>query len=483
MHMHTIHMDCPRCGGGFGTKGISDPICEYCGINMPLFAKARDMSNMHYNRGLELANGRNLSAAIEELTSALKINKKNIRARNLLGLCFYATGRIGEALREWVISANYGADDNVGKEYLLHFQDDIPLLERFGDALYNYNEALQFMQQYSEDLAEIRLKRAVEINPNFVDALNMLALLHIRNGERHRAGILVERVLAIDVGNSFARRYYQEVFQRKVPPAKRLRAQPAANTGNPHERQDAPQKTERQNPFSVQSARPATKATPIYGLLLFAAGLGVMFLFMYILVLPSFLEDSVAETAARSAELEYARAAHAEHASGLETQVTDLQAQLAGYQFSAAQQEEQNRNLENENLVNTAYHYLAQEFPDLALIMLDRVETARLSDDVLEIFNYVRQRAMPLVEVREFELGEIQFNTGDYDQARLTLQRAAMHSTDESTHAHYIFYLLGRIAEVQEEYNDARRYYEMIIDNFPDSNRVSAANTRLNQLP
>jgi len=485
MHMHAIHMDCPRCGGRQATSGSRDAVCEFCAVNMPLFAKAQHMSAAHYDRGLELAKARNLTGAIDELRAALHINKKNIRARNLLGLCYYAVGRIGEALREWVISANYGADNNVAKDYLVHFQDDIPLLERFGDALHNYNEALQFMTQYSEDLAAIRLKRAVEINPTFVDALNLLTLFYIRTGERQKAGILVERVLAIDVGNPFARRYYREIFQKKVPPARKIRAQAeeAERNAGTYDKPTAQYKPERQNPFAAQTQRPVTKASAISGLLLFAAGLGAMFLFMYVLVLPSFLEDSLAESASLAAELSNRQVMHTERVAELEESITDLEDELQSYRQRTAQQDEHNLNLQNENWVNTAYSYLSQELAHEALAVLENVETTRLSADAMATYNHVMRTAMPIVEENYHQIGEIHFLAGEYDESRRHLERAAMHFTDESTVAHYVLYLLGRIAEVQEDYNMARIYYEMIINDFPGTNRVNSANVRLNQLP
>ena len=479
--MHAIHKDCPRCGGR--TTSASDSICEYCSINMPLYAKARDMSNAHYDEGLQLANARNLTASIEALTAAVRINKKNIRARNLLGLCYHAVGRIGEALREWVISANYGTDDNPAKEYLVFYQDDIPTLEKYSDGLYNYNEALQFMIEYSEDLAAIRLKRAIEIIPNFVDAMNLLALFYIKVGDKREAGMLIERVLAIDNGNPFARRYYREIFQRKVPPPKKLRAQGEDSGANTPEKAPLPPKTERQNPFAVQSQRPVPKASPISGILLFVAGLGAMFLFMYVLVLPSFLEDSLAEAAALSAELSSRQAAHAEQISGLDETIAELQDDVLTLQQLLAGQEERNRNLQSENWVNTAYAYLSQDLAREALAMLENVETARLTEDVRSLFNLVQQTAMPIVEEDYHAVGLIHFTAGNYSEARYSLERAAQHITDDSTVAHDVFYLLGRIAEVQEDFGLARIHYEMVINQFPGSNRVNAATARLNQLP
>jgi len=485
MHMQQVHMDCPRCGGKLTKAGSFEPACEFCLVNMPLYSKAKTMSAMHYDKGLAHAKAHNLTLAIVSLQSSVQIDKKNIPARNLLGLCYYAVGRFGEALREWVISVNYSSDNNLAKDYLAEFQNNIPLLERFSDALYNYNEALQFMKDYSEDLAAIRLKRAIEINPNFVDALNMLTLFYIKSGERGRAGILAERVLAIDAGNPFARRYYREIFQKKAPSAKKIKAQTgeAAHTSSAQPKSAQHKKSNHQNPFSAQSSRPAPKASPISGILLFAAGLGIMFLFMYILMLPSFLEDSINEAQTLSAELSARQDAHSVQISALDDTIATLEAELNESRRASTLQEEENLNLQSENRVNSAYSFLMQELPDAALNMLEGVDTTRLSVDVLSIYHTVRQVATPIVEENYHTLGDTQFAAGDFAQARESLERAAMLRTEESTVAHLVLYLLGRVAEEQELFADARMYYEMILEEFPGSNRVNAANTRLNQLP
>ena len=48
-----------------------------------------------------------MSGAEEALKLSLKYDKMNIDARNLLGLVYYETGEIVQALSHWVVSVNY----------------------------------------------------------------------------------------------------------------------------------------------------------------------------------------------------------------------------------------------------------------------------------------------------------------------------------------------------------------------------------------
>ena len=64
-------------------------------------------SNYWYNDGLRKAQIRDMSgAATSSLGHSLQYNRENIAARNLLGLVYYGTGEVPEALVEWIISKN-----------------------------------------------------------------------------------------------------------------------------------------------------------------------------------------------------------------------------------------------------------------------------------------------------------------------------------------------------------------------------------------
>ena len=58
-------------------------------------------SNYWYNDGLRKAQIRDMSGAAKSLRISLQFNRENIAARNLLGLVYYGTGEVAEALVEW----------------------------------------------------------------------------------------------------------------------------------------------------------------------------------------------------------------------------------------------------------------------------------------------------------------------------------------------------------------------------------------------
>ena len=73
-------MKCYSCG----TQLDAGIICPGCGMNVRIYKKIIMASNAYYNAGLEKANVRDLSGAIDSLKISLRFNKMNTDARNLL---------------------------------------------------------------------------------------------------------------------------------------------------------------------------------------------------------------------------------------------------------------------------------------------------------------------------------------------------------------------------------------------------------------
>ena len=70
------------------------------------------------------------------------MTKRNIRARNLLGLVYFETGEVVSALSEWVISKNLQPTRNLASEYINKLQANSNKLEAINETIRKYNDAL-----------------------------------------------------------------------------------------------------------------------------------------------------------------------------------------------------------------------------------------------------------------------------------------------------------------------------------------------------
>lgn len=185
--------------------------CPNCGRDLSVYKRIQVASALCYNEGLKKAKVRDLSGAIDELSKALKFNKYNMEARNLLGLVYFEIGEPVNAMAEWVISKSLISEDNMADGYLKELQGDPKTLNRMDSATKMYNQVVNYLRHGDYDLAKIQLKRLVNSNPGMIRARSLLALMYIKDGE-YRAG-RKELVAAgkIDVGNPTINTYFQEI--------------------------------------------------------------------------------------------------------------------------------------------------------------------------------------------------------------------------------------------------------------------------------
>lgn len=200
-------LNCKHCGGAIAVTGY----CTRCGLKIDYVNKALNSSKYYYNIGLDKARVRDMTGAEEALKLALKYDKMNIDARNLLGLVYYETGEIVQALSHWVVSVNYFDGKNVAKRYIKEIKSNPHRLEAVNNVTRKYNQALVYAQQGSKDLAFIQLRKVLSDNSRFIQGYLLLALLFIDEGRNDKAGKALKRVIKIDRTNPVAVRYFNEM--------------------------------------------------------------------------------------------------------------------------------------------------------------------------------------------------------------------------------------------------------------------------------
>lgn len=201
-------MRCPRCDANVGDTAVQ---CNFCGQDLSVVHYARRISNTYYNRGLDKARVRDLSGAVESLKKSLQFYKGNTDARNLLGLVYYEMGEMVAALSEWVLSKYLQPGENAADYYINTVQKNQTALDAVNQTIKKYNAALQAAQAHNEDLAIIQLKKVVSLNPRFVRAQQLLALLYIQTKDYPRAAKCLQRARKIDYNNTMTLRYMREV--------------------------------------------------------------------------------------------------------------------------------------------------------------------------------------------------------------------------------------------------------------------------------
>lgn len=366
-------MECLNCGAPVLENGH----CSSCGMNYKLLKKAYNTSNYYYNLGLDRASVRDLTGAMDALSLALKYNKQNINARNLLGLIYYEMGEIVTGLTQWVISSNYlPGEENIASYYIKEVQSDPVKLEEANQLAKQFNQALMHAKQGTKDLAFIQLKRILSGYPHFVKGYLLLALLYMDIGNPDKAKKAIKRVLRIDKNNTLAVKYLAEmgVSPRDVIGMKESSVRIDVDSAYSDEDQyksDLQSFVEKgleeiDNPdLSVGSYKEINHNK--FNLVYVTVGMIVGILVFWVLLLPTKLSSANQEN--RELQLSYSEEVSKKNVtiSDLETQVSDLEKQLEEKEKEETEEKEKEEDSKEafqvikDNIPNTAYETLCSE--------------------------------------------------------------------------------------------------------------------------
>ena len=205
-------MNCMNCGAFLTDMDLD--YCPNCGYNVLIQKKVDYLSKIFYNQGLEKASIRDLSGAIACLKQSLMYDKRNIRARNLLGLVYFETGEVVSALSEWVISKNLQPTRNLASEYINKLQANPYKLAAINETLKKYNHALMLCREGHEDMAAIQLRKILTQNSKLIKGYHLLALIQMKNGEWNKARRILKKAARIDKTNTTTLRFLREVDEQ-----------------------------------------------------------------------------------------------------------------------------------------------------------------------------------------------------------------------------------------------------------------------------
>ena len=373
-------MNCINCGA-FLTDTDLD-YCPHCGANVLIQKKVDYLSKLYYNQGLEKASIRDLSGAISCLKQSLAYDKRNIRARNLLGLVYFETGEVVAALSEWIISKNIQKSRNLASEYIEKLQANQNKLETINESIKKYNNALAMCREGHEDMAAIRLKKILAQNPKLIKGYHLLALIQMKNQEWNKARRTLKKAARIDKTNTTTLRFLREVDEQTGVTTK-MEKRRKGLFGN--------EKNENDNISGEIVVRPSSykersKISLFFTTVLgFAAGAAAFWL----LVLPAVKQDIYRQ--ANQQIIQYSDSLSSQSVELTKAQGEAAQSSDTADAVAKQAEEEQKRSQSYEALFN-AYTAMQQEDLDTAAVEIQQVYVDTLSDSAKGIYNTICEK-------------------------------------------------------------------------------------------
>jgi len=453
-------MICYQCGNTLGAGRL----CLRCGADVSIYKKIVRISNSYYNTGLEKARMRDLTGAIEALSKSLQFDKKNIPARNLLGLIYYELGEFVEALCQWVVSKNLQPEDNLANQYLEQVQGDKSGLENMNQAVKKFNLALEYAQNDSEDLAIIQLRGVISQYPKMIKAYQLLALLYIRENDYSKAGRILKHALQIDRGNTYCLKYIREVKGKAT--------RPKAKQASYLEQQIA-QQASNEVIVPKYSEKPRVLLMTL-GMLL---GLAIAVSAYFFLIRPSAQQ-------AENVRWNQTMISYAEKLSGKDAEINSLNSQVetltSERDAMAAQMEQyigEDGTLTNYDRLLVAYsHYSKEEWGELVSAFTGINPSAADSEAFMVSYNLLKEfieRDGMLEKI--FSSGKALADSYKYDDAIAEFQSCLDYNPDYDPAIYY----MGFCYEAKQDEAKAAEYFNDLVNRFPQSEYYSLAKRRV----
>lgn len=442
---------------------------EGANLSLGVRSKAEALSAAIYNKGLALAQAGDLTGAIQALDAAIEVNKRNVTAHNLLGLCYHATGRLGDALFHWLVSQSYQPNDNLAAGYIEDVRANQRAADRANHSIALYNSALDFFKGGSGDMAIIRLKKAVELNPVFVDGLCLLALGYLSIGKPQLAEPHVRKALQTDAFNPKALAYYAEIMGvTQQEPRRRGTGKPllmdASGYSKPANRRNIV------NDFHIAE------------IISFFVGVVIVAAVFWFLILPDRDDRLQKEVERLNDVITMTQQAGALALAQKDEDYKDVNNRLSAQEDEIAEQAGEIQLLEGLLKLYQGYEYYDAGEYLYAYSMAVEIVPDGFAPSQAQRHAELLHDSSAKIEAEYYALGKQAYDRGQFDDAKWNLGVARIYSVSDSPTADLMYYYLGRIAERGEDFAQAIIYYETVVRNYPGSSQASDSQTRLNRL-
>ncbi len=432
-------MNCYYCGAHLDSMDT----CPSCEADVKIWKKIVSISNKLYNDGLERAQARDLSGAVEYLKMSLRYNKMNIQARNLLGLVYFEMGEIVKALSEWIISKSMQGEDNPANDYLNDIQKSSARLDTLSQTVKKFNQSLTYCKDGNTDLALIQLKKVLALNPKLVKGHQLLALLYMKEERYDLALRALKNAEKIDAGDANTMRYKKEC---------RL-----------HLKANGKMKPKEKDTVSYQSGndliiRPAkfTDNTAVLTVVNLLVGAAIGIAVVCFLIVPGIRKNANTNAASQLVKANETIATREQSIKSLEDEISTLKQTVEDAQTATSSADQKNESYEE--LLNAYVSYASGKHAE-AGETLTKVNRDLLSENAQQIYDSMLTDVQSAMLEADMNEAMNLYEKKDYAAAIEKLE--AIVKTDEGYQSGKAAYYLAFAYNYQNDESNALKWFQI----------------------
>jgi TolA-binding protein len=342
-------------------------------------------------------------------------------------------------------------------------------------AIKRYNTALTYAKQGSDDLSIIQLKKVVNLNPRFLRAYHLLAILLMKQKENDKAKKYLYKAAKIDVSNTMTLRYLKELEVPEVI-AKDLDSNPEGN------------RTSSGAIMPISSYREDKPNIMVFVNLVIGIIIGIAV--TAFLIVPTI--EKRQSTSPDTENVDYSTSLakigeQEDEIASLKTDKTQLEQQIESLQG----QIDSLNNAENKDSIYSAL----LEATQLYLVELEKSENSRdyiaiadllatapdakfENEDAVALTGLLREVTYPDAAESHYDEGHDLYSDGKYEEAIKELEKALIFNPKDVN----AIYFTGRAYQRLDDKENAALYYNIVLTEYPDSNRASDAQDFLKEV-
>lgn len=443
-------MRCYYCGASLDFTGK----CPECGADVRVWKKISSVSEHLYNEGLKKARVRDLSGAVNDLNMSLRYNKRNLKARNLLGLIYYEMGETVKALSEWVISKSLVPADNPAAGYLAQVQRSSSRLDSMNQTIRKYNHAVTYCGQGNYDMAVIQLKKVLSANPKMVKGHQLLGLLYMQAKRYDLAMRSLRAAQKIDAANTDTLFYIKECRQH------------LHDAGKTKE-EKADEEILKYVSGNDTIIRPAkfTDHTAVRTVVNLLIGAAIGIAVVSFLIIPEIRQRANTEANGQVVEANQTISAKDQTIQSLEGDVSSLEQKVADAQTATTEAEK--RAAAYDDLLNAYVPYSDNEYTKAAEI-LETIDRELLDEHAQKLYDDIRANVQAQMMKNWMDEGLRLYESKDYSAAIEKFQQVA--DIDPTYDNAQVAYFMAFAYNYLEDYPNALKWFRITIENTESSN-------------
>ena len=421
------------------------------------------LADLHFDRGLRAAHMRDLTTAARELRFCLSIRRDHPQARELLGLVYYEIGETAEALKQWILSQEILERGGNAARYIDDVQRDQARLRATENALVRYNRALTSCRAGHDDAAAVELRRALTQNPNLLAGWQLMALLELKRGRHAQAERMLRHAAKIDTGSALTQHLLQLLETERKGQEERRSSRVRVGWRKRDDDEGA-----------IRTTR-GRRSVVNNNLFNIAVGALIGILATWLIFAPARVRSVRSELNDRLVEYTNLSNEQKEQIGILQDRIEALQGEVADAEEQSAASER--RAASYNGLLRTYKAYQDEDVEAAGKAILD-VDPELLDENARAIYDSIKDTVLTQAYDMYTADGLFAFDGGRFEEAIPLLLAACQIRSDQ-------YIPLNRLAHAYRytgDYENALKYFQMIVDTFPDSEESASVEGYLEEM-